>query len=312
MRPLFEQRLERWLASAAAVAALLGCGHREPSNAESSPASSALAASAEAAAPSASAQETSSPIPKAVIEAVLNPNHLPAYSGPTGSVEGTVYVTGPQSPDVRVDTAQCPAAMDMYGKQFREGTPASPSGPRPVADAVVMVVGYSGYYLPEPKPSKLIKISPNCAYPSRSITLTFGQRLDVANQSKIPFAPTIEGDPSPAVMMTAPSEAGDPIRLYPRRPGHSAMGDLLQPFVHEDLYILRQPLHTTSALDGHYRLDGLPLGKLEVRVQHAGVGSEAAASVDVVAGVVQKVDLTLQYVPRSAKVDDTKHEPILR
>lgn len=305
MRHLFEQGL----ASAVLAMALLGCAHHEPSNAESG--SSPVAASPEAAAPSAAGPETS-PIPKEVIEAVLNPNHLPVYSGPTGSVEGTVYVTGPASPDVRVDTTQCPAAMDMYGKQFREGTPASPNGPRPVADAVVIVVGYSGYYMPESKPSKLVKISSHCAYPSRSITLTFGQRLEVANQSKIPFAPTIEGDPSPAVMMTAPSEAGDPIRLYPRRPGHSAMGDLIQPFVHEDLYILRQPLHTTSALDGHYRIDGLPVGKLGIRVQHDGVGSEAQAPVDVVAGVVQKVDLTLEYVPKSAKVDDKNRLPILR
>ena len=308
MRRSAEPWLERLLAGAAAAAALLACAHREPSNAEPSAAASAPVPPPEAGAPS----SDTSPIPKEVIDAVLNPNHLPAYNGPTGSVEGTVYVTGPAAPDVRVDTGQCPAAMDLYGKLFREGTPASPNGPRPVADAVLIVVGYTGYYLPEPKPSKLVKISPNCAYPSRSITLTFGQRLEVANQSKIPFAPTIEGDPSPAVMMTAPSEAGDPIRLYPRRPGHSVMGDFLQPFVHEDLYILRQPLHTTSGTDGHYRLDGLPVGKLAVRVQHAGVGSEAQAPVDVVAGVVQKVDLTLEYVPKSAKGDDTKREPILR
>ena len=302
---------ERWLASAVTAAALLACAHHEPSNAEPSPAPSALAATSDGASPSGSAS-AASPIPKEVVEAVLNPNHLPAYQGPTGSVEGTVYVTGPAAPDIRVDATQCPAAMDTYGKLFREGTPASPNGPRPLADAVLIVVGYSGYYIPEPKPSKLVKISPACAYPSRSITLTFGQRLEVANQSKLPFAPLIEGDPSPAVMMAAPSEAGDPIRLYPRRPGHSAMGDLMQPFVHEDLYILRQPLHTTSALDGRYRLDGLPVGKLAVRVQHASVGSEAQAPVEIVAGVVQKVDLTLEYVPRAAKADDTKREPILR
>jgi hypothetical protein len=295
---------EGWATSVAVVAVLTGCAHREPSNAEPSP------STLEAASPSASAS-SASPIPKEVVEAVLNPGHLPAYDGPTGSVEGTVYVTGPAAPDVRVDTGQCPAAMDMYGKLFREGTPASPNGPRPLADAVVIAVGYSGFYLPEVRPAKRITISANCAYPSRSITLTFGQRLEVANQSKIPFAPSVEGDPSPAVMMTAPREMGDPIRLYPRRPGHSVMTDVLQPFVHEDLYVLRQPLHTTSLTDGHYRLDGLPVGKLSVRVQHPGVESEAQAPVDVVAGVVQKVDLTLEYAPKAPKASQ-KPSDILR
>ncbi len=298
---------EGWAIPAAMAAISIGCAHHEPSNAEPSPASSTF----EAAAPSANASSMS-PIPKEVVEAVVNPGHLPAYTGPTGSVEGTIYVTGPAAPDVRVDTGQCPAAMDMYGKLFREGTPASPGGPRPVADAVVIVVGYAAYYLPELKPSKRVTISANCTYPSRSITLTFGQRLEVANQSTIPFAPSVEGDPSPAVMMTAPREMGDPIRLYPRRPGHSVMSDVLQPFVHEDLYVLRQPLHTTSATDGHYRLDGLPVGKLQVRVQHAGVGSQAEGPVDVVAGVVQKVDLTLEYAPTAPKAVDLKRDQILR
>lgn len=305
--------LERCVVAATVVVVFFGygCAHHEPTNAEVSPTPSALGAIVDAAASSATDPDAN-PIPKAVIEAVLNPNHLPAYNGPTGSVEGTVYVTGPAAPDVRVDVSQCPAALDAYGKLFREETPALPNGPRPLADAVLIVVGYSGYYIPEPKTSKLVKITTACAYPSRSITLTFGQRLEIANQSKIPFAPTIEGDPSPAVMMTPPSEAGDPIRLYPRRPGHSTMGDLIQPFVHEDLYLMRQPLHATSGLDGHYRIDGLPVGKLSVRVLHPGVGSEAESPVDVVAGVVQKVDLTLEYAPKSPKVSDTKREPILR
>ena len=80
---------------------------------------------------------------------MLNPQHLPVYSGPTGSVEGTILVIGPAAPDVKIDTKQCPAALDTYGKLFREGTPAAPNGPRPLADAVVIAVGYSGYYIPE-------------------------------------------------------------------------------------------------------------------------------------------------------------------
>jgi hypothetical protein len=52
-----------------------------------------------------------------------------------------------------------------------------------------------------------------------------------------------------------------------------------------------------SDLDGHYRIDGLPVGKLKVGVHHPTVDADAEAPVNVVAGVVQKVDLTLTYKP---------------
>jgi hypothetical protein len=272
------------------------------------PAGSSTAALA---AEDAAAEDPKSPLPKALVDSVVNPEHLPPYNGPTGSVEGTIVVIGPPSPDVKIDATQCPAAIDTYGKLFREGTPAAPDGPRPLADTVVIAVGYAGYYVPELRPAKQVAIGLNCAYPSRTITMTFGQRLEVTNQSKYPFAPTIEAQASPAVMMTAPLGMGDPVRLYPRRPGHSAMGDLMQPFVRQDLYVLRYPLHAVSDADGHYRIDGVPVGKMSVRALHPTVASEAQVSVDIVANVVAKADLTLEYAPKAAKPDE-KRLPIFR
>ena len=292
---------------AVTLVGIFGCS-RSDSSTGAGPAasSSAVGAVEDAAAP-----DTKSPFTKELVDSVINPEHLPEYSGPTGSVEGTILVIGPPSPDVKVDTSQCPAALDTYGKLFREGTPGVPNGPRPLADTVVIAVGYSGYYVPELRPAKQVTIGVNCAYPSRTITMTFGQRLEVSNQSKYPFAPTIESQASPAVMMTAPLGMGDPVRLYPRRPGHSAMGDIMQPFVRQDLYVLRYPLHAVSDANGHYRIDGVPVGKISIRALHPTVASEAQASVDVVANVVAKADLTLEYAPKGAKVDD-KHEQILR
>jgi len=174
------------------------------------------------------------------------------------------------------------------------------------ADTVVIAVGYSGYFIPEKQQAKHVTITPNCAYPTRTITMTFGQRLEISNQSKFPFAPMIESEVSPAVMMAAPLEMGDPIRLYPRRPGHSAMGDIMQPYVRQDLYVLRYPLHAVSDLNGHYRIDGVPVGKLAIRALHPTVSSEAQAPVDIATNVVAKVDLTLEYAPKAPKVDDTK------
>jgi hypothetical protein len=292
---------------AGCVVASTGCSRHESNSA--APAGSSSAAVASAAAPAAS---TPSPIPQQVIDAMVNPSHLPAYDGQTGSVEGTIYVIGPSAPDVKVDSTRCPAAIDTYGKLFREGTPPNPGEARPLGDAVVAIFGYGGYYLPEKSPAAQVQAGVACGYATRTLAITFGQRIEVTNQSKYPFAPMLEGDSSPAVMMAAPLGAGDPIKLYPRRPGHLAMGDLMQPYVREDLYVLRNPLHAVSGLDGHYRIDGVPVGKLTVGAQHPTVASEAKAPVEVLPNVVTKVDITLEYAPKAAKADATKHDMMFR
>ena len=300
---------------AAAVAcgalSVAGCAHHDAPSATNPEASSAsAAASASSAQP-----ESNLAIPKEAIEAALNPGHLPEYSGATGSVEGTISVIGPPSPDVKIEgnVNKCPAAVDIWGKLFREGgAPTEPNGPRPLADAVVAVTGYQGAYVPETKPAVPITIGVDCSYPARAIAVTFGQRLEITNLSRAPFAPIMDAEASPAVMMAAPLGAGDPIRIYPRRPGYSVMGDLMQPYAKEDVYVLRFPFHAISARDGHYRIDGLPVGKLTVGAQHSTVGSQASAPVEIVPNVVQRVDLTLQYAPEANKAQSQKDQKIFR
>jgi hypothetical protein len=279
---------------------LAACSRNAPEGGVApAPAPSGSAATAPSA-KDASATSASFPVPKASVDYVLNPQGLPPYDGLTGSVEGTVYVQGPASPDVPVDTGRCPAALDTYGKLFREG-PALPNGSRPLADAVVVVVGYGGHYLPERSEAKHVTIGANCAYPSRTISLTFGQRLEVTNQTKLLFGPIIDQLPSLAVMVAPPQETGDPVKLYPDKAGYFTISDRMVPFIHEDLYVFRHPLHTVTDLAGHYRIDGLPLGALKVGAHHPGINADADAPIEVVAGLVRTVDLTMTYVPKAEK-----------
>jgi hypothetical protein len=270
------------------------------------PEGSGATASGATAAPSASAsaKADSFPIPRASVDYVLNPEGLPAYSGPTGSVEGTITVSGPAAPDVKVDVTKCPAALDAYGKLFREGTPEKPGGSRWLADAAVVAVGYTGFYVAEKSDALRVTISPACAYATRTIAMTYGQRLEVANQSKLLFAPLIDQATTPAVMVAPPLESGDPVKIYPQKAGYFTLVDRMEPFVREDLYVFRHPLHAVSDTSGHYRIDGLPVGKLEVGVHHPAIDADAKAPVEVVAGLVQRVDLALTYKPKpAAKVD---------
>jgi hypothetical protein len=288
------------------VCVAAGACSRAPSEANRPDAASAASSAAASAAPSDTAATEAKddfPIPRESVDSVLNPRHLPAYDGPTGSVEGTVSVTGPAAPTRHVDAGKCPAAIDTYGKLFREG-PRRPDGSRPLADAVVVVVGYTGSYVPEREPAVRVAIGPRCAYSSRTIAMTFGQRLEVTNQTTLLFGPLIDQDHLPAVLMAPPLEKGDPVRLYPRQAAYMTMSDQMQPFVHEDLYVFRHPLHAVTDLDGHYRIDGVPVGALKVGVHHPGANADAQAPVDVVANIVQRVDLGVTYAPKDDKRTD--------
>ena len=281
---------------AAALAALpVAC---RSASTEAAPPAATSSAPAASGAPDASSAKPSFPVPQASVDLVLDPEGFPPYDGPTGSVEGTIRVEGPPAPDVPVSTSQCPAALDTYGKLFREGRPETPNGPRALADAVVVVIGYTGFYLRDPNDSVHVTISPQCAYPSRTIAITYGQRLEITNQSKLLFAPAIDASTATAVMVAPPGQNGDPVKLYPDKAGFFALTDRMQTFVHEDLYVFRHPLHAVTDAAGHYRIDGLPVGKLEVGVHHPTVDADARSPVEVVAGLVVNVDRTLTYKPK--------------
>jgi hypothetical protein len=279
-----------------AFAALLPACH--PSSSESAAGDEGSVVPTGASAPAASASAAGFPIPSASVALVLNPEGAPPYTGPTGSVEGTVTVTGPPAPDVPVSTVRCPAALDTYGKLFREGKPDAPGGPRTLADAVVVVTGYVGFTMPEKNDAVKVTIGTNCAYPTRTIAITYGQRLEIANRTPQMFAPFIDQASTVAVMVAPPLEAGDPVKLYPTMAGYFTLSDRMEPFVKEDLYVFRHPLHTVTDTAGHYRIDGLPVGKVKVGVHHPGVDADAESPLDVVAGTVGKVDLVLTYKPK--------------
>ena len=281
-------------------ACVVGCSRSGPPEAlaNAAPAGSSSGIAAAAASASIKPPETF-PVPKESVDAVLNPMGVPEYKGPTGSVEGTISVVGPPAPAVHVDTGKCPAAIDVYGKLFREGTPATPNGPRALADAVVVAVGWgNGFFIPDKRDAVRVTVGPNCAYPSRTIAITYGQRLEVSNQSDLLFAPVIDQDPMPAVMVAPPKEAGDAVKLYPGKAGYFTMSDRMQPFVKEDLYVFRHPLHAVSDRDGHYRIDGIPVGTgITIGASYAALSAREKTTVEVKENVVAHADITLTYKP---------------
>jgi hypothetical protein len=281
----------------------VACDRKSPEPAGSAAASasaSSSAATAESSPPSPLA------IPSADVAAVVNPDHMAPYDGPVGSIEGTVLVQGPESPNVpNLDVKQCPAALDTYGKLFRSGAPRE-DGLRPLADAVLAVTGYKGF-IPEKNEAQRVVISRNCGYPTRTIALTFGQRLEIANDAVKPFAPYLEGTINAAVMIAPPKQAGQPINLYPPRADYYPLKDRIAPFVRGDVYVLRQPLHAVSDVAGHFRIDGVPVGKVKIGARLAPIESQAEKDVEVRQDVVENVELVLTYAPKPATAAAAKN-----
>ncbi len=226
------------------------------------------------------------------ILAFVNPQKLPVYRGPTGSLEGTITITGDPSPDVPgLDFHKCPAGKDTYEKLFRVGAPL-PSGARPLADALVAVTGYAGF-IPERNPARKVTFE-HCALDARTIDVTVGQKIEVTGKDDLLFAPSLTQAPMPALMLA--SKSTEPVSLYPPRPGYFTLVDRMElSYVRADVYTLLQPLHTVTLLDGHYRIDGIPVGKVLLSTRLARIRKEASKQVEVSADAIKTVDMSVEF-----------------
>jgi hypothetical protein len=299
---------------AATVFALAGAGC--PSRSQPAPAPTGAAESGtvlgDAAAPSASAAlfpalefvdsgPTASgiPIPAASVEAAINPAHAPPYAGPTGAIEGVVHVSGDQAPKLVLQIPfECGEAYATYGKAFREGNG------RTLADVMVAVTQYEGFV---PAASDVYPVTIHgCAYDKRTLALAYGQRIEVRNSDAAKlFLPVLLGADLPAQNMAVPK--GDAVRLYPLKIGHYVLADGMERnWMYADVFVVRYATHTVTGLDGHYRLTGIPVGKVKVSAYlplidaglHPDVGAPNPTvehEVEVKVGETSKLDFVIPY-----------------
>ena len=186
--------------------ALTACGNNaspdSPPVASASAATSAspsaapvATASAAAPAPSASVNTHGIPIgvpfPAETIVKTLNPKGVEPYSGPTGTLKGTIHVAGdapPSVPGLKIKT-KCSEAAATYGKLFRVGLEKT------LADVLVAVTGYEGIV---PAASDTVKMTIHgCAMAKRTLALTYGQRIEMSNLDSLEsFMPYLDGAPT--------------------------------------------------------------------------------------------------------------------
>jgi hypothetical protein len=254
------------------------------------------------------------PIPKAEVEAAINRDHLPDYAGPTGVVEGTVYVTGdPAPPLMGKNFDKCPAAADVYSHTFREGPPRA-DGSRALPDTILEIIPASGYtdaIVREKDPNVHATIA-NCAYNARTYVMTFGQALEVKNEHAGPlFAPYFENQPSPAVLVATPG--GDPVRLYPKNLGRYRMVDRVgNGWLEADVFVIANASHAVSDVVGHFRIEGVPVGKMKLNAFHPAIEHGFNADVDVKDGIVTTADVVIPNDKAAARPASRNLKPLLK
>jgi hypothetical protein len=214
-------------------------------------------------------------------------------------VEGVVHVSGDPAPKLPVEIPfACGEAYATHGKVFREGNG------RTLADVMVAVTEYDGFVPPS---GDVVPVTiRGCAYDKRTIALTYGQRIEVQNaDSAQSFLPTLLGADLPAKNVAIPR--GDPVKLYPLRVGHYALADgLNRTWMYADVFVLRYATHTVTGLDGHYRIAGVPAGKVKVSAYlpaidaalHPEVGFEKSSvevEVEVKPGETARADFVMPY-----------------
>ena len=114
------------------------------------------------------------------------------------------------------------------------------------------------------------------------------------NKTSLFLAPKIDQAPGAALMIAPPN--GAPVTLYPSKPGHMTISETMGPsYLGADVYVLLHPLHAVTTLDGHFRIDGVPVGKLKVFTRLVSIHQEDAKSVEITAGTVTNVNFSLRY-----------------
>ncbi|MBN1607723.1 MAG: carboxypeptidase regulatory-like domain-containing protein [Polyangiaceae bacterium] len=229
------------------------------------------------------------PVDAGVVIDAVNPAGVAPYAGPVAMVFGTVTMKG--DPPPRLDRVlakiptQCEGAASVYGSLFREGKG------RAVADAMVAVTGYKGY-VPAREPSHRVKVD-HCAWESRTVALSFGQRIEIINESTRTYVPKLLGSPQQAMLVSVPH--GDPVAVYPLHPGRYVLADAGFPFMQADVFVVKYSTHDVTDLGGHYSIGGVPPGEVTVTAFLPAIGAQASTKVKLLPNASRRVDLTLKF-----------------
>lgn len=270
---------------------MVGCDPAAPPKPAGSAAPSASSAPRASASASSSAQVSFGvpigiPLDAEKVVSVVNRSHATPYAGPKGTLKGKVRMEGDPAPPTNLKFPdRCREAPATYGKLFRVGLDGA------LADAMVAVTAYNGF-VPASGPAAKVPIR-GCAPNKRTVVMTFGQRLEVANRDKLePYIPYLDGARTVAGIVAVPG--GEPIKLYPNQPGRYMLRDQMPSGLLADVYVLKYATHDVTDLGGEFEIRDIPVGKVRVDVLLPVLGKGDGREIDIKEGV-NTADFTLKF-----------------
>ncbi len=266
-------------ALAACTWSLGGCSRdKRPAPGPGASASAALAP------PSASTPALPAPVASglpdaALVSSIVNPNADAAYAGPAGTVRGRVVSVGdpaPEQPEVlRTIPDKCAAGKAAYGRLFREGPGHG------LADVLVAVTGYRGYVPAAASAQRLT--AKGCFFGTRTLALTYGQRIEVVSGDMEPYVPELLGEHGQPQLVATPGGTAVSA-LYPTRVGRYQLVDNLKLFMTAEVLVLKYATHAVTDAEGRFAIPNVPAGAVIVSALLPATGATATQSVTVEGG----------------------------
>lgn len=266
--------------AAAIPGALVGCKHSGHGSAAAGSASAAPATSAPRAIP----------VPAEVVQQAVNPKGAKPYAGPTGTLAGTLTISGDPPPEqskvLESIPAKCARAPGMYGKLFRVDAQGR------LADALVTVTGYQGF-VPAQADAKTVT-GRGCAWDTRTFALTFGQKLQVKSRGRTAYVPELRGGHMASQMVAIPG--GSAVTLLPNQVGRFQLVDSMHLFMKADVLVLKYATFDVTGADGAYEIKGVPAGgEVTLTAFLPQIMAHVDRKVKVEPGKTTQVDLQLEY-----------------
>lgn len=220
---------------------------------------------------------------------MVNSKKRAVYSGPVGGVRGVITVSGdpaPELPDVvaKIEDS-CADARVMFGKVFREGPGRS------LADVLVAVTGYDGYVTGDE--TDVVVRAKGCAFHTRTVAMTFGQRVVIQGEDNRPYVPEILGQLQPAQLFVLPTMPR--VSIAPQNPGHFKLVDSMRLFNVAELYVLPYRTVSVTGVDGRFEIQGIPAGTARIDALLPQTSGVVGRAVEIVAGKTVELNLEIPF-----------------